>query len=101
GLAEEMGAVNWAVLSAALFNMTLWVGQHLKSLADDRPALIAGDVRQLVALGRGEAERRRGHILHRHDDCSGWLTEQRASTERLRPAPADRVSIAQAGMSFL
>ncbi|MGY4465549.1 hypothetical protein ACVWWK_001231 [Bradyrhizobium sp. LB9.1b] len=73
GLAEKMCAIDRAVFGAVRLDMPLGVGEHLKGLADDRPAFVAGDVCQLVALGRSEAERRGGHILHRHDDCSGWL----------------------------
>ncbi|MEY9502574.1 hypothetical protein ABIE87_002132 [Bradyrhizobium diazoefficiens] len=81
GLAEDMGAVDRAVFGAVRLDMPLGVGQHLEGLADDRPALVARDVRQLVTPGGGELKRRGGHILHRHDECSGWLTE-RTSRDR-------------------
>ncbi|MGY4599978.1 hypothetical protein ACVWXL_007724 [Bradyrhizobium sp. GM22.5] len=73
GLAEEMRAIDEAVFGAVRLDMPFGVREHLEGLADDRPAFVAGDVGQLVALGRSEAVRRGGHILHRHDDCSGWL----------------------------
>jgi hypothetical protein len=71
GLAEQMTAIDQPVFGGMFFDMSLRIGQHLERLADQRPALVAGNMRQRIAFWRGEGDGGRGHILYRHGNCSG------------------------------
>ena len=71
GLAEQMAAIDQAVFCGLPFDLSLGVGEHLQRLADQRPALVARNMRQRIALRRGEAVDGGSHTLHRHGNCSG------------------------------
>ncbi len=72
GLAEQMGAINQAVFGGIAFDLALGIGQHIERLADQRPAFVARNMCQRIALRRCEAVGGGNHTLHRHGNCSGW-----------------------------
>src|SRR5215472_14916129 len=70
GLPEQIGAVDRTVLGGRLLHLSLGIGQHGKRVADERPALVAGNVAQRLGFRRRYCHGR-GHMLHRHGNCSG------------------------------
>src|ERR1700680_3543342 len=67
-----MAAIDQPVFRRVLLDMSLGIGENLKRLADQRPALVAGNMRQRIAFRRRDGNRGRGHTLPRHGNCSGW-----------------------------
>ena len=68
GLAENMAAIDQPVFGGLPLDLSLGVGQYLQRLADQRPALVAGNMRERIALRRGEGGG--SHTLHRHGNGS-------------------------------
>ena len=73
GLAEQMAAIDQAVFPGLPFDLPLGVGEHFQRLADQRPALVARNMRQRITPRRGEGIDGRSNTLHRHGNCSGFL----------------------------
>src|SRR5580704_13696206 len=61
-----MGAVEQAEPLGLLLDVPLGIGERRQRVADDRPTVVARNMRQRVALGRREGNRGRDHTLHRH-----------------------------------
>src|SRR3977135_2502071 len=72
GLAEDVAAIEQSIFRGLPLDLPFGVGEHLKRLADQRPALVARNMRERIALRRREADRGGSHTLHRHGNCSGW-----------------------------
>src|SRR5258708_17876133 len=66
-----MAAIDQPVFGGLPLDLSFGIGEHVQRLADQRPALVAGNMLQRIALWRREADRWRGHTLHRHGRCSG------------------------------
>ena len=58
GLAEHPAAIDQAVFRRHPLDLALGVGEYRQRPADHRPALVAGNVRQQIALWRGEGRSR-------------------------------------------
>src|ERR1035437_8357541 len=67
-----MAAIDQSVFGGLPLDLSFGIGQHFERLADQGPALVAGNMRQRIALGRSEGNRGGSHTLHRHGNCSGW-----------------------------
>ena len=72
GFAEDVAAIEQAVFGGRALHLPLGIGEHVERLADEGPALVAGNMRQRIALRRCQGDRGRSHTLHRHGSCSVW-----------------------------
>ena len=70
GFAEQVAAIDQPVSRRCPFDLTLGIGEHVKRLSDDRPTLVTRNMRQRIALRRGEGEGGGNHTVHRHGNCS-------------------------------
>jgi hypothetical protein len=96
GLAEDVAAVDQPVFGGLPLDLPLGIGEDLERLADQRPALVAGNMRERIAFRRREAGRGGGHILHRHGNCSGWSPTGEADASN-NPLPIPRKASSGAG----
>ena len=72
GFAEHAAAIDQTVFGGHSFDFAFGVGEDRQRPADDRPALVARNMFQRIALGRREGDRGGNHSLHGHGNCSDW-----------------------------